>query len=42
MDSGILTSENFITPIEPNDEQLKEVHTKEYLDSLKVLQYVHV
>lgn len=35
MDSGILTSENFITPIEPNDEQLKEVHTKEYLDSLK-------
>jgi acetoin utilization deacetylase AcuC-like enzyme len=36
-DSGVFKNENFIAPIEANENHLLEVHTPEYLESLKVL-----
>ncbi|XP_028415597.1 histone deacetylase 11-like [Dendronephthya gigantea] len=35
VESGILKNQNFISPVEASEENLLEVHTKEYLDSLK-------
>ena len=35
LDSGIFKNENFIAPVEASENRLLEVHTKEYLESLK-------
>ncbi|CAB3996862.1 histone deacetylase 11-like isoform X1 [Paramuricea clavata] len=35
LDSGVLKNENFIAPVEASEKHLLEVHTQEYLDSLK-------